>query len=150
MAVHWIETKTDSGQMVTIIGLQCDCPTPAEEMLPIISPHMRRRRDMGRNDKRALAVGFAPRSELDSAIAIIPITRTSVFWRIGRSLAAPLYARIRTDPYHLVLSEWKPATLNWRAAAPRTWTQWSRIPMAAELKSLLTPKPLGGRKYSPL
>ena len=67
--------------------------------------------------QRILTAGFIPHSESGSVIARLSFTQTSVFGVVGRSMMAPLYAKLRADPYLPVLSGRETAAVAWWAAS---------------------------------
>ena len=111
------KTKTGRCQVVISIGIRGDFPTPANKMLLIITPPEEMERTWAATIQRILSAGFISHAELESVIGGLSFTQTAVFGRIGRGMMAPLYAKLRADPYRPFLSDRESATLDWRAAA---------------------------------
>ena len=100
--------------------------------------------------QRILSAGFISHAELESVIGRLPATQTSVFGRIGRRMMAPLYAKLRADPYHPVLSDRETATLAWRAAALPNMEPASPLLRATGMNASFIPMPPASRKPLPL
>ena len=66
---------------------------------------------------RIITAGEVSHMELESIIGKLSFTQTSVFGRIGRGMMAPLYAKLKTFPYHQSLSVKELTTLRWWTVA---------------------------------
>ena len=111
------KTKTDRGRRIISLGLQGDFPSPGNKMLLSIDlpgeKATARRNTIG----RILSEGVVSQDALDSIIGRLSFAQTSVFGRVGRGMMAPLYAELRSAPYHTTLSGRDSMTLAWWTAA---------------------------------
>ena len=111
------KTKTDRGKRIIFLGLQGDFPSPGNKMLLSIDLPTVKATTWCNTILSILSRGVISHDELESLIGRLSFTQTSVFGRIGRGMLAPLYAKLRSVPYHAALSDKESMTLSWWTAA---------------------------------
>ena len=95
-------TKTDRRQKIISLGVRCDFPSPANNMILIITLTEDEATTWTTMIHRVLSTASISRAALESVVGRLSIAQTSRFGRIGQCTMAPLYAKLRAEPYHSI------------------------------------------------
>ena len=110
-------SKTECSNSLVFLGMKGTFPKPTNGMLLHIELPREKAATWIGLINRIITAGEVSHMELESIIGKLSFTQTSVFGRIGRGMMAPLYAKLKTFPYHQSLSVKELTTLRWWTVA---------------------------------
>ena len=109
--------KAAYGRIVTSLGLEGDSPHPVNDMCLRISLSPDNARNWGEMISRILQCGVITHGELESTIGRLSFAQTSIFVRFGRAMISPVYAKLHSKNYRLLLEDRERTALGWWAVA---------------------------------